>query len=188
MQDMILDKRVLKTKKLLEESLFNLLKSKNINKITVRELTASIDINRSTFYDHYTDVYDLLESVQDRLLDDIYSLYKNVIISDFNDKEFNALFKILDYIKNNKEIFKILLNGYNNLLFVEKLKKAIAGKFTDDFIGKIPIIDEKYYSLLSSFFVSGCIGLIQEWLKNDTKMSTIELTEIIRNLIIRCIL
>ncbi|MGL5353858.1 MAG: TetR-like C-terminal domain-containing protein, partial [Clostridium sp.] len=58
----------------------------------------------------------------------------------------NELFKILDYMKNNKDIFKVLLNGYGSLLFVEKLKRAITEKFTDDFIGRMPNIDKKYYT------------------------------------------
>ena len=41
-----------------------LLGGKQISKITVREICEKAGINRSTFYAHYTDVYDLFERVE----------------------------------------------------------------------------------------------------------------------------
>ena len=49
------------TKTLLSEALISLLKKKSISKITVSELVNLCDINRKTFYYHFTDIYDLLE-------------------------------------------------------------------------------------------------------------------------------
>lgn len=187
MKEKNLDKRVIRTKRQLEEALFTLLKTKDINKISVKELTALIDINRSTFYDHYTDIYDLLESVQERVLDDIYNIYKPVTISRFKEKDFNQLYIILDYIKANKEIFNVLLNGHGNILFLEKLRRIITEKFLSDFIGKVPNINKEYFNLLSSFFTSGCLGVIQNWVKNNAEMPTDKLTEVMKGLIISCI-
>lgn len=48
-----MDRRVRKTRLKLNESLMILIKDKNINQITVKELTDLADINRKTFYLHY---------------------------------------------------------------------------------------------------------------------------------------
>ena len=45
-----MDRRVRKTRLKLNESLMILIKDKNINQITVKELTDLADINRKTFY------------------------------------------------------------------------------------------------------------------------------------------
>lgn len=182
MENKSLDKRSLKTKKQLEEVLFNLLKIKDINKITVKEITTLADINRSTFYDHYSDVYDLLESVQTRILNDINDINKNVTISSFSKSDFNQLSLVLKYIKDNKEIFNILLNGHGNLHFTANLRKIISEKFLKDFIGKDSYSTKD--SLLSSFFISGCLGLIQNWVKTDTQIPINQLTEIMKQLIV----
>ena len=50
-----------KPEKRIQEALLELLKVKNIQQITVRAICEMADINRSTFYAHYLDVYDLLE-------------------------------------------------------------------------------------------------------------------------------
>ena len=53
------DRRVKKTEKALAEALSKLLVDKKIQNITIRELTETADLHSSTFYTHYTDIYDL---------------------------------------------------------------------------------------------------------------------------------
>ena len=60
------DRRVRKTKKQLRQGLTQLLQTKNINEISVRELSDLVDINRGTFYLHYRDIYDLLDQIEQR--------------------------------------------------------------------------------------------------------------------------
>lgn len=178
-----LDKRSLKTRKRLEDVLFDLLKVNDINKITVKEVTTIADINRSTFYDHYSDIYDLLESVQNRVIYSINTINKNVTLSSFSHNDFNELSILLEYIKENKEIFKILLNGQGNMQFITTLKRIITEKFLKDILGKSDYPNKEHYELVSSFFISGCIGLIQNWVKNDTNIKIEELTKIMKSLI-----
>ena len=61
------DRRVRKTKNQLKLGLAKLMQQKSIKEITVKELVNEVDINRSTFYLHYTDIYDLLHSIEDEL-------------------------------------------------------------------------------------------------------------------------
>mgnify|MGYP000825444146 CR=1 FL=1 len=51
------DRRVRKTKAQLRAGLARLMQKKSIKEITVKELVEEVDINRSTFYLHYTDIY-----------------------------------------------------------------------------------------------------------------------------------
>ena len=60
------DRRVRKTKKQLRMALTTLMMEKSVGEITVREIAELADVNRGTFYAHYTDIYDLLKQM-DRL-------------------------------------------------------------------------------------------------------------------------
>ena len=53
------DRRVRKTKAQLRAGLARLMQKKSIKEITVKELVDEVDINRSTFYLHYSDIYNL---------------------------------------------------------------------------------------------------------------------------------
>ena len=55
-----MDRRVRKTKAQLREGLARLMQKKSIKEISVKELVEEVDFNRSTFYLHYTDIYQML--------------------------------------------------------------------------------------------------------------------------------
>ncbi len=63
------DARVRYTQKILKESLLLLLEKKPINKITVKEVCDLAELNRATFYTHYSDCFALLESIEGELVE-----------------------------------------------------------------------------------------------------------------------
>ena len=69
------DRRVRKTKAALRHGLAVLTKKKSIKEITVKELVEEVDINRSTFYLHYTDIYSMVAELESELLEE----FKNAI-------------------------------------------------------------------------------------------------------------
>ena len=63
------DARVRYTQRALKQALLTLLKEKSVNKITVKEVCALAELNRATFYSHYSDCFALLESIENELLE-----------------------------------------------------------------------------------------------------------------------
>ena len=47
------------------------MEQKSVKEVTVKELTDLVNINRSTFYLHYTDIYHMLESIENELFEEI---------------------------------------------------------------------------------------------------------------------
>ncbi|MCD8373072.1 MAG: TetR/AcrR family transcriptional regulator [Clostridia bacterium] len=77
------------TKKLLKESLLNLLKEKDLDSITVTELCAGAQINRTTFYRYYKFPADVLTEMERELFTEMRDALKNVKTAD----------EALDYLK-----------------------------------------------------------------------------------------
>ena len=67
MADAKTDRRVRRTKALLLQGLMQLMETKDVKDISVKELSDLADINRGTFYLHYSDVYDMLAQLEDEL-------------------------------------------------------------------------------------------------------------------------
>ena len=63
------DRRVRKTKSQLRKGLARLMQEKSIGEITVKELVEEVDINRSTFYLHYSDIPTLLREIEDDMME-----------------------------------------------------------------------------------------------------------------------
>ena len=66
------------------------MKTKPINKITVKEICEMAEINRATFYKRYLDVYDLLEKIETQYLDELTKV--------LNSRENNTPKDILTFI------------------------------------------------------------------------------------------
>ena len=65
------NRRIIYTKKVIRDSLVELLQDKDIHQITVTDICKKADINRGTFYTHYKDAFDLLQSIEDDLFNQI---------------------------------------------------------------------------------------------------------------------
>ena len=63
------DARVRYTQRVIREAFLSLLREKPVNKITVKEVCELAELNRTTFYSHYSDCFALMESIEQELLD-----------------------------------------------------------------------------------------------------------------------
>ena len=122
------DRRVKRTKKLLRDSLFSLLQTKSINEITITELTEVADINRATFYFYYTDIFDMLDQIQN----EAYEMFETVLQGTeehINSQEAFAKYieNILLFCKENPSIARfVITREYNNNKVLKKIKKLLA--------------------------------------------------------------
>src|SRR5699024_12575379 len=66
-----LDRRKKDSQMVLKQRLMELLKEKQMSKITVKEICALADVNRSTLYAHYTNHFDLLIQIENEFIDDM---------------------------------------------------------------------------------------------------------------------
>nr|WP_246943618.1 TetR/AcrR family transcriptional regulator [Bacillus pinisoli] len=175
-----LDRRKKYTQMVLKDSLIQLLKDKPISSITIKEICERADINRSTFYSHYANQYDLLGSIEDEFLEDMLAT-----LSQFNfSKEEEVLQmteKVLDYIASKRDLCQTLLSENSDIHFQQKGMKVMKELIYKNWMTISPV-DQETFEYLSIFVVSGCIHVIKSWLENGLDKSSREMAEIINNL------
>ena len=66
-----MDLRIQKSKQAIVDAFLTLRARKPLEKITVRELCDKAMVNRSTFYAHYKDVYDLADRLEEQAVQEI---------------------------------------------------------------------------------------------------------------------
>lgn len=163
------DRRIRKTKKMLRESLFALLEKKNINTITVTELTKLADINRSTFYLYYKDVLDMMDKIQNEIYEVFYDTVASAYSAD-NDVEKTVAYiqKFLDFCRDNVNVCKFILrNDCNNKLF-NRIVKAVQHIVPDSESHYDCENDPRYY--LTTFALNGMLHVIIKWLNDGMKI------------------
>lgn len=162
------DLRVIKTRKNLYESLLYLLKEKTFEEIKVSDICEKALINRSTFYAHYNDKYelfaDLIESLKSSLKEE---LTINHHISNSKEYYLEMLKIFLDHIDQKRDIYSaIMLHNKNSIIMDmiydtlnEEIKKRIE---TEKNHKNIPS------EIIAKFYLGAVFNVGTEWLKNHS--------------------
>lgn len=169
------NRRVKLTKKLLKDSLLELLEQDSIHKISIRTLCDNANINRSTFYKYYGSQYDLLKEMEDDFLKEIE---KN--LSAGNTETTVRLAHILCYAKSNRKLCKLLLNSNVDPDFPKRLLclPAIMQKMNEMISAEGSSIEISY---LYDCILYGGYQMIKRWVNEDCQIPPEEMVLIVDN-------
>jgi len=118
MKEKKVDLRIIKTKNLLYTTLISLLKDYTFEEIKVSDICNKALINRSTFYAHYTDKYELLASCIEDIKEELAEkLRSNKNISNTKEYYMEMLNLFLTHIEENRDLFSsIIINNKNSII------------------------------------------------------------------------
>lgn len=180
------DLRIRKTKANLYKALLQVMSQKTFEEIKITDICNVSMINRSTFYDHFSDKYELLAS----LLKDL----NNELISHLRiDKEITSLKEyyvelikhIIDFQNKNLNIFSAfaILRKNNNSIAYDMLREAIqqevCKKINEEYINKSKVPAE----IISLFYVSAVISVAMEIIQDKNKYTDEDLITYLEQLI-----
>ena len=173
------NRRILYTKKIIKESLIDLLKSKKIHEVTVTDICKKSNINRGTFYTHYKDAYDLLKSIEDELFNQISIYIEETPVEDYKDV---LLLKALELIYDNKDLCKILFSRQMETNIMDRII-YVASKSKIDKLVSSSKVDDVFLDYFIKYTVGGVVSVIQTWLENDLNEPPKEIVRIINHII-----
>lgn len=169
------DRRVKYTIMVLKDALVTAMQTEHISKISVKSLCELADVNRSTFYAHFRDQYDLLRVVQREALDKIAAYLRG---QDFNESRpisQQALIRILDYVKENANLFKALFSD-NGDPDIRTEIMDLTQIFPMDIYESA---GERIRGYMAGFGAMGCISVLQKWLNDGMPESTTQIADLI---------
>ena len=147
-----LNKSSIKTKQLIKDTFAELLHEKrNIAKISVTELVRRANINRSTFYSHYDDIWQVAEDIK---AETMRAFFENKTIASLQDIEpfFDEIYR---YIKKNDDLFRLIFVADEVMGFVRRLGKTCKDKIYDAVRNDPAVMDQHLLELEVSAFSDG---------------------------------
>lgn len=176
------DLRVKKTKNALYNTLMELMKAKSFEEIKVSDICNAALINRSTFYAHYNDKYELLKDAIDNLKNSlIEELNKNVKTSNTKEYYLEMISILLNHIEEKRSIYQqIMLNNRNSIMvdiLYDVLDHDITSKIKKTKREKIP------GEIIAKFYIGAVFNVGLIFLKNEKKYSKQEILEYLNRLI-----
>lgn len=160
------NRRVQFTKTSLHRALVDLAMEKPLHSITVKDLCARADINRSTFYLHYKDAHALIQEIENMILERIGRLINTEM--PLNDPR--IVTSLLE-IKNSPHIramMRALLSDQGDPQFLNRLQKVTYDSFSRKWEEQIPASHEKVKPLVYAFLAAGITAALVRWIEGDS--------------------
>jgi AcrR family transcriptional regulator len=174
----VTDRRILRTRRVLNEALAALLIEKDLDHISVRELIEKADVSRSTFYMHYTDIYDLY----DHLENDFFSEIGRILVTSDSHNYHEIDAALLDYLADNAVVCRSFLRndagGFHNKLaaFIEdRYNEIVLYEMDSDKM-------REGWQYLSRYSVGGFVHMISMWLDSDMSFPRETLLKMLREI------
>lgn len=156
------DARVRYTKRVIKESIIDLLQEKPFHKITLTEVCKLAEINRTTFYKYYKDLYDWKEQLEDECFQRTSAILEQANIH--NMKE--VLTQQFRDMRDNAELYVLISSPNFESKVLEQVISIILEKTDFESRQYLALADEQDYRRKWNCYliIYGCIGVIQCWI------------------------
>lgn len=171
------------TKAEIREAFWRLYADKPIEKITVGEVCERAGYNRGTFYLHYRDLYELLRSIEDEILEGMTSCVEDCmkrLRADSSKLSCIAACKdVVLFYERNRSYIVVLLGERGDPAFIYRLKENLKPLWREYVVGVDSTRSEAEIDLLLEYTLSGTLFMISRWLANPNVMSARQLAHLV---------
>lgn len=171
------NQRIVLTKRLLQESLLDLLEKKPIRKISITELCGAAGINRSTFYHHYGSQYDLLKEIRHTMLREIRARLDALQTQVAPNTE-EDLKVVCTYLYENARTARLLFQNSDGLLGDTELFQSL--RVSQDVENYLSTgLDGESKDLILTFLETGSYYMIRLWLLEGSTKTPEEMAQLL---------
>ena len=167
------------TRENLIQAFWGLYRQKKIEQITIKNITTRAGYNRSTFYEYFVDIYDVLNQFEDTLLEYLKEQILDSLEGGLND---DIIQKLADVYESKGDYLGILLGENGDPNFVKKLKTVMRSTLVGTF--RLPE-KEIHTSYIFEFGMSAIIGTVTHWYQSKRDLPSKEMVRLLRSMLER---
>lgn len=161
---------------MLEQAFFELLTTNDFEKISVQAICNHVNINRTTFYAHYRDIYDLLEKIESKLSDELKTIALKCNAMQDIGQFFCELFR---FVKQYQSFYKACFSGHISISALDLLSMKPFADSIDEYSRRLGFYSTQNINYHISFFFAGIAEVIKVWLYNGCVEPPEEMSNII---------
>lgn len=163
-----IDRRIIKTKRAIFTAMIKLMAEKDINKISVKEVADSADINRKTFYNYYTGVYQLVDEIENGIVEYFSERLKNTDLKKVIEDPSILFDNLHETINKHIEIVEALFASKGNSSLIDKVVNKLIEITSDEAVLQFKTDPSKTETIIR-FIFSGEIAVYQAWYHSGKK-------------------
>lgn len=173
-----IDRRTRKTKKAIRHAFAELLSQKDINDITIRDIADLADINRKTFYNYYSGIYQIVDEIENEIVSTYEKVLGEVDIKRDLKNPYRIFERLTSIINTDLDFYGYLLSVRENVSLVSKIVTMLKAKTKEALHPQIEI-DETTADIVLDYAISGMIAVYQQWFNSDRRQSIEEISSTI---------
>lgn len=170
MTNEILDERYHIADEAIHDAFFLILKEKELDKITVSDITKRAGIVRSTFYNHYENIPALVTSIEDKTIEDIFSLMNTFHPKNDWDVCKSYYLTICQYTMTNPLLANLLRNPGDDTFFEKTVTMfhRYVRQVTQNNSPSRQSQEERSYMIACT--IGSTLGVLHKWAKDDFRV------------------
>lgn len=164
------DRRIAKTKQALRDAFVKLLKTQSLNDITVAELCRTANIDRRTFYNHYNNVNEIIDEIDDIALQILEDAVHGIPI---NTKEFFDQFTKI--MQTNLDYYEVIVTDRSFYELEYRCKKMLREALIEYYTVH-STVDPLHLEYMAEYCASGIMSVYTHWIRHGRKLPVDELS------------
>jgi AcrR family transcriptional regulator len=175
-----LDRRVQRTRKLLQDALMNLILEEGYDAISIQDITDKANLGRATFYLHFKDKDELLLEVMAHFIDDFMAQVPQLSEAQWRLEDTKAVIKLFDFAAQHYDLYRILIIGSGGITANRQLQHSVAENITAciekdiEELGATPVVPTDF---IANHFAGSLLSTIYWWLDHDQPYTVEEMAE-----------
>jgi len=173
------DRRIKRSRKMLADSLFELITERNYREITVKDITDRADIGHRTFYRHFKNI----DSLMVYLVINRYHEFQTLMVP-FGEKtapKTNGKL-LFDHVQEHQDFFKVIFKNQITDALVPILQEQV--RLSSKRLSSIEEARPLLFDMILTQIIDSVFSLIRWWLANEMPYTTIEMGDFYAELII----
>lgn len=156
------DRRVQKTQEAIKNAFIELMSEKNLDQITIQDISDRANVGRRTIYDHYMDKFDLLEKLIEEHINELRKICESAYELTF--AEGNLMW--FEYFERNDSFFSTMLSSKGAPIFRHHFLEFVI----EELEGEVDVTTGKNQGLskdlILKFFGAAIVEIVEAWLTN----------------------
>ena len=178
------DRRINTRSRVLRDALIKLMEERGFEGFSVNDLCARADLNRGTFYNHFSDKESLLAALEDEIMADLERFQgqmaeltvHSLMTYRARKKPLPFLVELFEYLREQGDFLHAVLGPGGDVRFGPRLRDSICTNLVQS------ILHERYRNDPSpfvgyyvAFFASAYLGVIERWIETGMQESSEEM-------------
>ena len=172
-----------RSRRLIRDAYVNLMQEKPIDKISISDIVREADLNRGTFYAHYSNPMDVLMEIANEILGDVEGFFADFSFTDFLQNPMPLLLRVEKMLADNLDFYRRINLNTATIGFTDRIKKNMVEYNSTNKSVPENLRGNPHFKVALELFAGGLISVYLGFVLGTIRASAREITETISILI-----